>query len=73
MASTSVPNPGLNTVFRLEGRANGATLTLKLDGVQKLSVVDPTFSSGNVGIGLGSMSTAIGQSHRADNFAASGE
>ena len=71
LASTSVPNPALNAFFRLEGRANGATLTLKLDGVQKLSVVDSTFSSGNVGIGLGSMSaTPIGQAHRADNFAA---
>jgi len=63
----------LNTFFRLEGRANGATLTLNLDGVQKLSVVDSTFSSGNVGIGLGSMSASIGQAHRADNFAATGE
>ena len=73
LASTSVSNPVLNAFFRLEGRANGATLTLKLDGVQKLSVVDSTFSTGNVGIGLGSMSATIGQSHRADNFAASGE
>jgi hypothetical protein len=73
LASTSVPNPALNAFFRLEGGANGATLTLKLDGVQKLSVVDSTFSSGNVGIGLGSMSTSIGQAHRADNFAATGE
>ena len=73
LASTSVPNPGLNTFFRLEGRANGATLTLTLDGVQKLSVVDSTFSSGNVGIGLGSMSASIGQAHRADSFAATGE
>jgi glucose/arabinose dehydrogenase len=73
LASTSVPNPALNAFFRLEGRANGTTLTLVLDGVQKLSVVDSTFVSGNVGIGLGSMSTAIGQAHRADNFAATGE
>jgi len=35
--------------------------------------VDSTFASGNVGIGLGSLSTAIGQAHRADNFAATGE
>ena len=72
LAVTAVPNPASNTFFRLEGEANGATLTLKLDGVQKLSVVDSTFSAGNVGIGLGSMSTT-GQAHRADNFAASGE
>lgn len=72
LATKAVPNPALNTFFRLEGQANGATLTLRLDGVHKLSVVDSTFSAGNVGIGLGNMSTTIGHSHRADNFAASG-
>ena len=56
LATKAVPNPALDTFFRLEGQANGATLTLTLDGVQKLSVVDSTFSDGNVGIGLGSMS-----------------
>ena len=49
LATTSVPNPVSNTFFRLEGQANGATLTLKLDGVQKLSVVDSTFSVGERG------------------------
>jgi hypothetical protein len=34
--------------------------------------VDSTFSSGNVGIGLGSLNASIGQTHRADDFAASG-
>jgi hypothetical protein len=73
LASTSVPNPAMNTFSRLEGKANGATLTLKLDDVQKLSVVDSIFSAGSVGIGMGSMSASIGQAHRADNFAATGE
>jgi glucose/arabinose dehydrogenase len=72
LATKSVPNPVSNTFFRLEGQANGATLTLRVDGVQMLSVVDSTFSAGSVGIGLGSMSTTIGQIHRADDFAASG-
>ena len=72
LATKSLPNPAANTFFRLEGQANGTTLTLKLDGVQMLSVVDSTFSAGNIGIGLGSMSSAVGQTHRADDFAASG-
>ena len=72
LATKSLPNPALNTFFRLEGRANGATLTLTLDGVQKLSVVDSAFSAGNVGIGLGSMSNTTGQTIRANDFAASG-
>ena len=61
-----------STFFRLEGVADATTLTLNLDGVQMLSVSDSTFSVGNVGIGLGSTSTTIGQAHRADDFAASG-
>ena len=71
LATKSLPNPVLNTLFRLEGQANGATLTLKLDGVQMLSVLDSTFSAGNAGVGLGSMSPSLAQSHRADNFTAS--
>jgi hypothetical protein len=73
LASKSVPNPALNAFSRLEGQANGTTLTLKLDGVQQLSVADSTFTAGNIGIGLGSMSTAIAQAHRAENFTASSE
>jgi glucose/arabinose dehydrogenase len=72
LATKSLANPVINTFFRLEGRANGTTLTLSVDGVQMLSVTDSTFSAGNVGMGLGSLSTTIGQAHRADNFAASG-
>ena len=49
LKSMALPNPVSNTFFRLEGEANGTTLTLKLDGVQKLSVVDATFSSGTSG------------------------
>ena len=39
LKSMSLPNPVSGTFFRLEGQANGTTLTLKLDGVQKLSVI----------------------------------
>ena len=65
LKSLALSNPVSNTFFRLEGEANGATLTLKLDGVMKLSVVDSTFSAGNVGIGLGSLSSTSGQTIRA--------
>jgi glucose/arabinose dehydrogenase len=72
LASKALPNPVSNTFFRLEGQANGTTITLRVNGVQMLSVVDSTFSIGNVGIGLGSMGSAGVQVHRADDFAASG-
>jgi glucose/arabinose dehydrogenase len=72
LKSLALPNPVNGTFFRLEGQVTGTTLTLRLDGVLKLSVVDSTFAAGNVGVGLGSMSTTIGQTHRADLFAASG-
>ena len=71
LKSMALPNPVSNTFFRLEGQANGTTLTLRLDGVQKLSVEDSTFSAGNIGIGLGSMSTTTAQTVRANDFAAS--
>ena len=74
LKSVALSNPVSNTFFRLEGQASGTTpttLTLKLDGVLKLSVVDSTFSAGNVGIGLGSMSLTSAQTVRAKDFAAS--
>jgi glucose/arabinose dehydrogenase len=73
LKSLSLSNPVSGTLFRLEGQANGTTLTLKLDGVLKLTVVDPTFTAGNVGLGLGSMSASVAGTHRADDFAASGD
>jgi glucose/arabinose dehydrogenase len=72
LASQTLPNPVTGTFFRLEAQAQGTTLTLKLDGVTKLSVVDPAFAVGSIGLGLGSMSATIGQTHRADDFTASG-
>ena len=39
LKSMAVPNPASNTVFRLEGQATGTALSLKLDGVPKLTVV----------------------------------
>ncbi|HSE62938.1 MAG TPA: hypothetical protein VLG15_04935, partial [Thermoanaerobaculia bacterium] len=71
VGTKSLPNPTTNTFFRLEGQATGTTLTVRVDGVLLLSVVDSTFSAGNVGIGLGNLSSTV-QTFRADNFAASG-
>jgi outer membrane protein assembly factor BamB len=70
IAQTGLPNPLLNTFFRLSASANGSTLSLNLNGTPKLSVTDVTFSSGTVGILInpGTSSTA---SYRVDNFAAS--
>jgi Big-like domain-containing protein len=70
LASASIPNPVRNTFFHLTGRATGTTLALELDGVSKLSVSDSRWSSGRVGISLGSSGRA---SHRADNFSASAQ
>jgi PKD repeat protein len=68
LANASSTNPSVNVLFRLEGIADGTTLKLKLDGVEKVSFTDSTFSSGKVGIQFGSTSSST--SHRADNFSA---
>jgi hypothetical protein len=65
LATTTIRNPHRNRFFRLEGRAEGAILTLDLDGKERLSVSDATFADGTVGIILGSKSTLA---HRADDF-----
>lgn len=66
----ALPNPAKNTFFRLEGRVSGTTLKLFLDGVEKLSVSDTTYTAGPVGILLGSK---VVKSCRADNFNATAQ
>jgi hypothetical protein len=68
LASASVPKPTVNSFFHLAGRATGTTLTLELNGAQKLSATDPTFASGSPGILLGAGTGTSSQ--RADNFSA---
>jgi len=68
LGNAASTNPGVNVVFRIEGLADGTTLKLKLDGVEKVSVTDSTYSSGKVGIQFGPASNT--DSHRADNFSA---
>jgi hypothetical protein len=68
LASVSIGNPTKNVFFRLEGRASGQSLTLALDGVDKATVTDATFSAGSVGVVIQAGGTA--SFHRADNFLA---
>jgi len=68
LANTSISGPGVNTLFTIEGIADGTTLKLKLNGVEKVSTTDSTFSSGSCGIQFGPTSNT--DSHRADNFSA---
>jgi hypothetical protein len=64
-----LPNPQLNTFFRLSATVVGTTISLNLNGVPKLSADDTAFSTGTIGIlvNAGTSSTAI---YRADNFTA---
>jgi hypothetical protein len=65
LKSAGIANPVLNAFSTLSCQANGNTLTLRVDGVTKLSMTDGTFTSGNAGY---TISTQKVGSHRADNF-----
>ena len=69
LKSVSLANPARNVFFRLEGRANGQTLGLSLNGVDQGSVTDATFAAGAAGIVIRSGGGATPE-HRADNFLA---
>jgi hypothetical protein len=71
LASANLANPTKGVFFRLEGIADAGTIRLKLDGIQKLSVIDSTPASGSVGVLVGTGSTAT--SHRIDNVNASAQ
>jgi hypothetical protein len=64
-----VPNPALNSPFRLRASAVGTTLTLSLVGGANVSVSDPAFNGGTLGLSL-AWQTGAGPSYRADNFKA---
>ena len=53
LKSVSISALPLNSFFEIEGSAMGTTLKLSLDGVLKLTVTDPTFAGGQVGVLLG--------------------
>ncbi len=70
LAQVGLSNPAVNSFFRLSATAVGTTISLDLNGVPKLSADDTAFSSGSIGVllGTGTSSTA---SYRVDNFSAS--
>ena len=67
-------NPAKDAKFRLTCSAESSTLTLEL-GSSSLTVSDPSFSSGSVGLVMGSawLLGGKGPSHRADDFTASAQ
>jgi hypothetical protein len=67
LKSLGIGNPVRNVLSRLSCEASGTTLTLRIDGVTKLSTSDDTFSAGNAGFAI---STQKVGSHRVDNFSA---
>ncbi len=71
LGEAAVENPPLRTPFRIEGRADGTTLTFTLDGVTRLTAVDSTFDSGSPGIRLTDGGSDASQ--RADAFSATVE
>ncbi len=70
LADRAVKNPRLNQAFRLAARAEGATLTLYLDGTPRLVATDSTFAQGPLGVLLGSGVGSSTPRAAADNFAA---
>ena len=74
LESAPVANPARDAKFRLTCSAESSTLTLDL-GSSSLTVSDSSFSSGSVGLVMGSVSQLGGKgpSHRADDFTASAQ
>ena len=66
LKSVNVPNPAVNTSFHLAGSVTGTTLKVTMGGVE-LSVTDPTYASGGVGV---LVKTGPPGTHTADNFCA---
>ncbi len=62
-------NPAVNVPFKLTARVSGTAVSLDLNGVNRINVNDTTFSTGKVGIQIGSSSTPT--QYQADNFTAS--
>jgi len=67
LKSVALGNPALNAFSKLSCQASGTTLTLRLDGVTKLTTTDAAFTTGSAGF---SLSTQKGATHRVDNFIA---
>jgi hypothetical protein len=74
LKAVSVSNPGRETFFTLTCVAQGSTLTLESNGVDRVTVSDSTFSTGSVGLVLGNLAgSGTGSSDRADEFSATAQ
>ena len=65
IASMPIPNPLNGKPFKMEGKTNGNILSLYVDGVKKVGIIDSNFSSGGVGIYVRAPTS---WSHIVDNF-----
>jgi hypothetical protein len=74
LKSAPSANPAKDAMFELSCSADSSTLTLEL-GTSRLTVSDPSFSNGSVGLVMGSAGPLGGKgpSHRADDFIASAQ
>jgi hypothetical protein len=66
LKSAGIGNPVPNVFSTLSCEASGSTLTLRIDGVTKLSTSDGTFNTGSAGYAISTKAA----SHRADSFSA---
>jgi outer membrane protein assembly factor BamB len=69
LKKATVALPAQGTPFSLVGSATGTTLTLTLGGSPPISVTDPTYTSGKIGVLINP--GGIQGPHAADNFCAS--
>ena len=70
LKSVGIGNPAPNAFSKLSCQASGTTLTLRIDGVTKLSTSNGIFTTGSTGY---TISTQKGSSHRAENFSATAQ
>ena len=57
LGQVGIPNPAANSFFTLSASALGSTLSLRLDGMTTLTVSDTGYTSGSVGVLLGTRTT----------------
>lgn len=70
LAQAGVPNPAVNSFFKLAAIAQGSTLSLTLDDIKTVTATDATIPSGSVGVLLGTRTSnqALRVAQRGDDF-----
>ena len=66
-SAAQVPQSVTGVPFRLKATVAGTILTLRLDGVLKVTVPDPIYAIGSLGVLI---DTGLTGTHAADNFCA---